>query len=465
MKKQITFNRLLHKDKLMMVVSLILAIALWAWADYEQGALHDMTVSNVTVNVNLSNTAKNYGLRIAEGANVKATVKVVGTRKDLRNLREGSIHIETSESVTNVEDCEKPLLLNVELPATVSTKCRIEDVSGTSITSENGRYYLKVVAKVLSSVDFALSSDQVMMSHLSPEDSERMRFGTLEITGIADDEKNVTIEGWQENVKRVKKVYAVISESGTLSKIGRFKAKLVAYDENGDEVEGITFTTPVGGEVDVIVPVVVYRQETLTVTEAANVPSALVDKLVVSPATLELGELPEKQVLDTYVDQIRQSLTVNFDSWLAEENKPITQTVVTLKEKDVVEQKDGVYLDRAPNRITISLNVEGYTNQTKEIALGDNVMIECDEGYTAELLSTSIQVKLCGPKAELEGIDAGDIRLVVDAKGQSEGDHKVSVRPMVERDDTWVYYGSEDDAMVYEIEYTIVKAEPVAAAE
>lgn len=457
MKKHITFNRLLHKDKLMMVVSLILAIVLWAVADSELDALHDMTVSNVSVNVSLSKTAKDYGLRIVEGEDVKATVKVVGTRKDLRELKESSIHIEArSQNITDVESCKDPVLLDIELPTTVSAKCRIEDVSGTNITAKNGRYYLKIVCKVIATQSFTLTSDQVMMPNISLGDKDTMRFGATEITGIADTEKNVTIEGWQENVKKVKKVCAVISESGTLSKIGRFKAKLVAYDEKGEEVQGITFTTPASGEVDVIVPVIVYQQESLT-AEAMHAPSELKDKLVVTPATLEVGELPEKQVLDTYFDGVRQSLTVDFDHWLAEEKKPITKTVMTLKEKDDVEQKEGVYLDRAPNQITITLNVDGYTNKTVKIALsGDNVLFECDEGVTAKLESVSLQVVLCGPKAALNKINADDIHFVIDAKGQDKGSHTVSVRPeLVGHDDMWVYYATED---AYEIAYSIDKS-------
>lgn len=457
MKKHITFNRILHKDKLMMVVSLILAIALWAWADYEQDTLHDMTLYNVPVNVSLSRFAREeVGLEIVEGADVEATVKVVGTRKDLRELKENSIHIEArTQDIVDEADFEDPVQLDVELPASVSSKCRIEDISaGTKITRENGRYLLVIKGKVFSNEDFTLTPDQVEMPNLSVANKDTMRFGTPEITGLADVEKNVTVHGWQEDVKKVKRVGAVISANDTLSKIGRFTAKLVAYDENGKQIENVTFIKP-GSEISVIVPVVVYQKEMLSVTVSPDAPSALVDKLVMSPATLELGELSEKKVLDTYFDDIRQRLTVDFDGWLAEEGQSIVQTLVTLKEKDDVVQKDGVYLDRAPNQITVTLDVEGYTNKIMEIALGDNVVINCDEGYTAQVQSKSIKVTICGSKAELDKIGAEDITFVIEAKGNTEGTHKVSVRPVIARDDMWIYYAAVD---AYEIEYDITKA-------
>lgn len=464
MKKHITFNRLLHNDKLMLIVSLVLAIALWAWADFDQSTIHEMTVSNVPVGVSLSSTAtETLGLRIVEGANVTAKIKVVGTRADLRKLRENSIHVEArAQDVT--EPNPDPVLLDIVLPGSTSSKCQVVDVSGTNISKENGRYYLTIKCETFIKEKFTLSADQVEIPNLTLADAERMRFGTFEITGLSNKENKVTVYGPQYAVNQVYQVCAVVSESKELSKIGHFKGKLVAYDKKGNPVDQITFADPSSGEVGVIVPVVVYQTETLTIADekVKNAPTALLDKLAVSPGTIELGELPEKQVLDSYMEDIRENLTVDFDHWLAEENKPITQTVVTLKDKDDIEQKDGVYLDRAPNYVTITLDVEGYTNQTKEISLtikdskGGNVQIVCDDGYVAVLKSASLRVTLCGPKAALKDIKPSDIQLIVDAKGQTEG-HTVSVRPVIARDDMWVYFGSGDDAITYEIEYEIVK--------
>ena len=54
MKKRITFSQLLHKDKLMMVVSLILAIIIWALVVYDQGNTEERPISSVPVSVTLT---------------------------------------------------------------------------------------------------------------------------------------------------------------------------------------------------------------------------------------------------------------------------------------------------------------------------------------------------------------------------------------------------------------------------
>ena len=43
MKKHFSFSRLLHKEKLMMLISLILAIVIWAVVDYDQGYTYEVT--------------------------------------------------------------------------------------------------------------------------------------------------------------------------------------------------------------------------------------------------------------------------------------------------------------------------------------------------------------------------------------------------------------------------------------
>ncbi len=461
MKKRFTFNHLLHKDKLMMVLSLILAIVLWAWADYEQGNMHEITIDNVPVQVELSSYATKSGLKIVEGADVTATVRVRGTRANLRGIKAQDVRLVADASGVYTSDIYK-----ATLSVSTSKKCEILDVFGDNVFTDKvlGKY-INITCKMFVEEQFDIATDQVDISNLSVSDKERMRFDNCEIT----DATKVTVHGVYEDVARIRKVCAVIPNAKELSMTEHFTAKLVAYDADGNVVENITFTDPSSGEVGVIVPVVVYREEALSVTDlTSQTPQALADKLVVNPATIVLGELSEKKVLDAYLENIREKLTVNFDHWLAEANKPITQTVVTLKEKDDIEQKDGVYLDRAENQITITLNVEGYTNQTKDIELviGENVNILCDDGFVATLKKdAAIRVTLCGPKKVLDEIDASQIRITIDAKGQPEGPHTVSVRPEVNRDDVWVYYGAADAAVVYEIEYTIVKAEVAAIAE
>lgn len=446
-----------------MIFSLVLAIILWAWADAEQGNLHEVVLNNVPVQVELTQYATDKGIKIVKGADATVTIVVRGTRANLRGIRAEDMRVVADTTGVYGSGVHKG-----KLSVTTSKKCEIVDVRGDNVDIDDivGKY-IKITCELFAEKKFVLTSEDIDISKLSLSDTEHMRFGKCEITDVS----KVTVYGTHETLESIKKVCAVATSGNKLSSTDHIKAKLVAYDADGNVLEDVTFTEPANGEVGVVVPVITYREEVLAVSNPDNnVPDGLLDKLVVNPATIVLGELSEKKVLDTYLEKIRESLTVDFDHWLAEENKPLVQTVFSLKDKDDVEEVDGVYLDRVDqNQITITLDVEGYTNQNKKFSLlpGVNVTILCDEGYTAKINgNASIEVMLCGPKDVLDRMGDSDIEFFIDATGKSKETHTTSVRPAVKMDNVWVYYGTEESAVTYEIAYTIVKAEePVAITE
>ena len=194
-----------------------------------------------------------------------------------------------------------------------------------------------------------------------------------------------------------------------------------------------------------------------SVTDAKHFPADLVDKLVVTPSSLKLGVIPEKGTLDSYIETVRNNLTVDFDQWMpGEESDPVIKTVP-------LEEMDGIYFaDQSVKNLSVSLDVEGYGHSTVTIPLLDtNVTILCDEGYEAVLTQRTLaDVVLCGPKDALKNFDAENFTIVIEAKGQAEGAHTVTVRPQVKEqegsaDVMWVYYGAGE----YKVEYSIRKSD------
>ena len=81
MKKHISFSYLLHKDKLMMVVSLVLAIIIWGLVVYGQGHTQERVISGIPVSVTLDPwVSEELKLQIVDGADATATVRVRGAR-------------------------------------------------------------------------------------------------------------------------------------------------------------------------------------------------------------------------------------------------------------------------------------------------------------------------------------------------------------------------------------------------
>ena len=99
MKKNISFSRILHKDKLMMVVSLILAIIIWVLVVYDQGNTEERSIGGIPVSVTLTPFASvDLKLRIVDGAEAVATVYVEGPRSVIAQLSKQDITVTADTS-------------------------------------------------------------------------------------------------------------------------------------------------------------------------------------------------------------------------------------------------------------------------------------------------------------------------------------------------------------------------------
>ncbi len=462
MKKQFSFSRLLHKDKLMMLISLILAIAIWAVVDSNQGYEHTM---DFTVPVKVETSEFATGLRVVEGADITATVTVKAPRSELKKMRAEDITVtaDTGDILSDVTN--KRVNLWVSVPA----KCSIVSVKGSKIKTDKltNQYYVQISCRQFMEKSFTLDPQQVEMPNLTLSNEENMKFSTegmVFVAASAGDEdlkdNSVTISGPTAIVKEIGKVCAVITDTMNVSQTERFTATLVAYDKAGQPVSEITFENPASGEVGVIVPVIVYQNENFSIANPQNIPVGLSDKLVVTPSSLKLGVIPEKGVLDTYVETIRNNLTVDFDQWMPENGDNPVVKIIPL------EEREGVYFaDKSVKNITVSLDVTGYGHKSVSIPLSDkNVTILCDEGYEAALAQQSLEnVVLCGPEDVLRRLKASEIKIEIDATGQAEGLHTFTERLKIDLPDSgedfvWVYYGDAE----YTIEYAIGKARTIA---
>ena len=81
MNKRFSLNRMLRNDKLMMIVSFLLAILVWALVVYGPSNKEEQVVTGVPISITLNDYAsETLKLRIVDGAEKTATVTVYGLR-------------------------------------------------------------------------------------------------------------------------------------------------------------------------------------------------------------------------------------------------------------------------------------------------------------------------------------------------------------------------------------------------
>ena len=92
MKFNLSFNKLLHNYKLMVIVSVLTALAIWAAVHSVSG--EDVITISKTANLTLDNTyAGSTGLKIFSGASLQVDTKVRGSLFVIYKLNESNIEI------------------------------------------------------------------------------------------------------------------------------------------------------------------------------------------------------------------------------------------------------------------------------------------------------------------------------------------------------------------------------------
>lgn len=437
MKKNISFSRILHKDKLMMVVSLILAIIIWVLVVYDQGNTEERSIGGIPVSVTLTPFAsEDLKLRIVDGAEAVATVYVEGPRSVIAQLSKQDITVTADTSTVLTAGT-----YTIPIRATSNGDFDIVKVVGSDGVSAT----VRITCDVIYEKSFALTADHVEMPHLSVVDSNTTRFGAPSPSGAAIKEGSVIVSGPKSSVNRIARIAAIVQEERRISETTSFTADLVAYDSYDRPVEGVTFLNAEDGQINVVVPVLQYYPVPLTLN-VLNATDNLAAKVTVNPQSIELWAIPSE--LDEYLADVNNLLTVDFHQILAE-GKDVSLPLELKKTGSVLPFNNS-------EMVQVDLDLSAYKNKTFIVPLTENnvEIVNLAQGCKLEWDQTELQnVVICGSKSVLKAMKANQIKIVVDAQGLTAGHHTVRVTVQSGEAEAWTYYGETD----YEVQINIIE--------
>lgn len=424
MKQRFSLNRILHNDKLMIVLSLIIAILIWRSTVYSTGNYQEKEISGVPISITLNDYAsKTLQLRVVNGAEATATVKVSGVRSVIDSLTAQDISI-TADTGNVIKEGTYAL----QLRAVPNGDFTILDVVGqdgnTSTTT--------ITCDVWSEQSVPVA---VEMPNLKVSDTKTYQFGTPSVSGAAVVDNTVVVAGPRTDINRINRLIAKIPDDTTISETTVFTAEIIAYDDHNLPISTVSVVNAEDAKLSVTVPVMVYHKIVLS-PALSNVPagySNTKDLVTVSPKEIELWSVPSE--LEEYVNGIKQQLTVNFDQ-LDKEN---------LTREFVLSSTQGVRLVNENETVSLKVNISNVSARTMEIPLSeDNVRIEnCPAGVTVSVKQLRLpNITICGPRNTLNRISASDIILVLDMTDKTTvGQQVVKARLVLPKDTLWVCYG------------------------
>lgn len=437
MNNKFSLNRFLHNDRLVMIFSLVIAVVIWAAVVYGPSNEQERTISGVPVTVTLGDyAADTLGMRIVDGQNMTASVKVYGRRSVVEQL--------TAQDILLTADTT-----SVISPGTYSDL--------TVKATKNGKltdYEIMSVDPSAASITCDIWTEKLIevtaqINGITSADTAKYQLGTPVVSSDAMEDKSIRISGPKTELDEIAGVVAVVEDEAQLSETRVFDATLKAVDINGNtaELKNCSMNSE-NASVRVTVPVLFYRKVTLSyrLTNAPTAYASAQNLVTFSPSYLELwGTQP---VIDSFEEQLTKLCTFDFDH-LSPNN---------LQQKLALTVPDSLKILGGVQEITAKFNLGTVRSKNLSVQLTDSntTFANCPAGVSVSLMEKTLSnITVCGPSNVISRIKVSDLQVTVDVKG----DVTVGQRTLVTRvtlpnyPNVWVYYG--DTAVGYDLLTTV----------
>ena len=359
------------------VISILVAIAMWLYVDLERAPERTMTIRDIPVEFSGENTTlADKNLMLLSGYDTTIDLKIRGPKRELVKMNRDNVRVIASTSSIDSVGVHQ-LDWTVSFPdGVVRTNVSVEKSSLSQITVTVGELYTKEVpveCQVVGEVAEGYFTGDVV---LDPE--------VLTLRAQRDDLLNVSCA----------KLTVDIS-GATRSVVQTVDVQLYDYDGNPVENSNIRTNTSL---IQAKVPVLTTREVELAV-EFSGVPGAAMNsiKCDITPKTVRLNG--EADVLDSIDKLVLATLHVD-DLELHQQNSY------------VVTPPDGTWLVNGNEVATADITLEGI--EEKSLTATSIEFDKLPSGLYAIAPDGGLTVRLWGLSEEIEAVTAENLRVIAD---------------------------------------------------
>ena len=359
------------------VISILVAIAMWLYVDLERAPERTMTIRDIPVEFSGENTTlADKNLMLLSGYDTTIDLKIRGPKRELVKMNRDNVRVIASTSSIDSVGVHQ-LDWTVSFPdGVVRTNVSVEKASLSQITVTVGELYTKEVpveCQVVGEVAEGYFTGDVV---LDPE--------VLTLRAQRDDLLNVSCA----------KLTVDIS-GATRSVVQTVDVQLYDYDGKPVENSNIRTNTSL---IQAKVPVLTTREVELAV-EFSGVPGAAMNsiKCDITPKTVRLNG--EADVLDSIDKLVLATLHVD-DLELHQQNSY------------VVTPPDGTWLVNGNEVATADITLEGI--EEKSLTATSIEFDKLPSGLYAIATDGGLTVRLWGLSEEIEAVTAENLRVIAD---------------------------------------------------
>lgn len=359
------------------VISILVAIAMWLYVDLERAPERTMTIRDIPVEFSGENTTlADKNLMLLSGYDTTIDLKIRGPKRELVKMNRDNVRVIASTSSIDSVGVHQ-LDWTVSFPdGVVRTNVSVEKASLSQITVTVGELYTKEVP---------------VECHVVGEVAEGYFTGDVVL-----DPEVLTLRAQRDDLLNVSCARLTVDISGaTRSVVQTVDVQLYDYDGNPVENSNIRTNTSL---IQAKVPVLTTREVELAV-EFSGVPGAAMNsiKCDITPKTVRLNG--EADVLDSIDKLVLATLHVD-DLELHQQNSY------------VVTPPDGTWLVNGNEVATADITLEGI--EEKSLTATSIEFDKLPSGLYAIAPDSGLTVRLWGLSEEIEAVTAENLRVIAD---------------------------------------------------
>ena len=359
------------------VISILVAIAMWLYVDLERAPERTMTIRDIPVEFSGENTTlADKNLMLLSGYDTTIDLKIRGPKRELVKMNRDNVRVIASTSSIDSVGVHQ-LDWTVSFPdGVVRTNVSVEKASLSQITVTVGELYTKEVP---------------VECHVVGEVAEGYFTGDVVL-----DPEVLTLRAQRDDLLNVSCAKLTVDISGaTRSVVQTVDVQLYDYDGNPVENSNIRTNTSL---IQAKVPVLTTREVELAV-EFSGVPGAAMNsiKCDITPKTVRLNG--EADVLDSIDKLVLATLHVD-DLDLHQQNSY------------VVTPPDGTWLVNGNEVATADITLEGI--EEKSLTATSIEFDKLPSGLYAIAPDGGLTVRLWGLSEEIEAVTAENLRVIAD---------------------------------------------------
>lgn len=359
------------------VISILVAIAMWLYVDLERAPERTMTIRDIPVEFSGENTTlADKNLMLLSGYDTTIDLKIRGPKRELVKMDRDNVRVIASTSSIDSVGVHQ-LDWTVSFPdGVVRTNVSVEKASLSQITVTVGELYTKEVP---------------VECHVVGEVAEGYFTGDVVL-----DPEVLTLRAQRDDLLNVSCAKLTVDISGaTRSVVQTVDVQLYDYDGNPVENSNIRTNTSL---IQAKVPVLTTREVELAV-EFSGVPGAAMNsiKCDITPKTVRLNG--EADVLDSIDKLVLATLHVD-DLELHQQNSY------------VVTPPDGTWLVNGNEVATADITLEGI--EEKSLTATSIEFDKLPSGLYAIAPDGGLTVRLWGLSEEIEAVTAENLRVIAD---------------------------------------------------